>query len=289
MFGYVLPDKPELKIREYEIYRAYYCGVCKAIKKAHGNLPRLTLNYDITFLALLLSSLIDDDPDFKIKRCMLHPLRKRKMVGVSQVLEYAADMNVLLSYLNLKDKWQDDRAISALTGLAALKGRYQRLQEKYPEKSLKIIKRLEELAVLEQNKCDSIDEAAEPFARLMEEVILFGPVCTEEKTATILRWIGYNTGKWIYTIDAFDDLEQDIDKQSYNPFIHQYAYQGENVGEFRERIRQDAEFNLVYTLNEIAKGFELLDFKRHKNIAGNIIYSGMLKKTDMIVGRGKTS
>ncbi len=89
------------------------------------------------------------------------------------MLEYAADMNVLLSYLNLKDKWQDDRAISALTGLAALKGRYQRLQEKYPEKSLKIIKRLEELAVLEQNKCDSIDEAAEPFARLMEEVIPF--------------------------------------------------------------------------------------------------------------------
>jgi len=84
-------------------------------------------------------------------------------------------------------------------------------------------------------------------------------------------------------------LGEDIDRQGYNPFIYQYEYRGQDLGDFKDQIREDVEFNLVYTLNEIAKGFELLDFKRHKDIAGNIIYRGMLKKTDMILGRGKSS
>jgi len=181
MFGYVLPDKPELRIKEYETYRAYYCGVCKAIQRAHGNLPRLTLNYDITFLALLLSALVEQDPNFEMKRCMLHPLHKRKMAGESRILEYAGDMNVWLSYLNLKDKWLDDRSIAAVTGLTALRARYRKLKEKYPEKSLSIIERLKELSVLEQSKCNSIDEAAEPFARLMEEVIFLNQSVLKKK------------------------------------------------------------------------------------------------------------
>jgi hypothetical protein len=286
MFGYVLPDKPELKIREYEIYRAYYCGVCKSIQKNHGNLPRLTLNYDTTFLALLLSSIFEDSLCVQTERCMLHPMKKRKILRQSEFVNYAADMNVLLSYLNLRDKWQDDRSAAALAGLAAFKSRFQALADKYPEKTNNILERLEELSQLEKSKCASVDQAAEPFARLMEEVILYPSLCLDENTETILRWLGYNIGKWIYTIDAFDDLEEDIRKGSYNPFLYQYEYKGEDVAAFRSRIAKDAEFNLVYTLNEAAKAFELLVFKRHKDIAGNILYSGMLKKTETILGRG---
>jgi hypothetical protein len=286
MFGYVQPDKPELKIREYEIYRAYYCGVCKAIQKNHGNLPRLTLNYDTTFLALLLCSVSDVNSSVQLKRCALHPLKKRKMIQDSEIIDYAADMNVLLSYLSLKDKWQDGRSAAALAGLAALKRRFQALTKKYPEKSRIILERLNELAQLEQSRCASVDQAAEPFARLMEEVMLYRPACRDKGMETILRWIGYNIGKWIYTIDALDDLEEDIRKHAYNPFLFQYGYKGENTEEFREQILKDAEFSLVYTLNEAAKGFELLNFKRNKDIIGNILYSGMLKKTENILGRG---
>lgn len=286
MFGYVLPDRPELKIREYEVYRAYYCGVCKAIQRNHGNLPRLTLNYDTTFLALLLSSLYDESLCVRTERCMLHPLKKRKVLRQSKWIDYAADMNVLLSYLNLRDKWQDDRSAAALAGLAALKPRFQVLSAKYPEKVSIILERLEELSRLEKCGCNSVDQAAEPFARLMEEVILFQPAGSDKNTETILRWIGYNLGKWIYTIDALDDLEKDIRKHSYNPFLCQYEYNGEDIAAFRSRIIKDAEFNLVYTLNEAAKAFELLEFKRHKEIVGNILYSGLLKKTESILGRG---
>ena len=287
MFGYILPDKPELKIREYETYRAYYCGVCRAIKKNHGNIPRLTLTYDSTFLALFLSSLIPNKPQFKDIRCILHPLKRRKIVVNSEILDYAADMNVLLFWLNLKDKWLDDRSKTAWAGMLALKPVYRRLNEQYPEKSSIIHKRLKELSQLEKNRCDSIDQAAEPFAKLMEEIICYPPLCTDEKSQTLLRWIGYHTGKWLYTIDALDDLEEDIKNKSYNPFIYQYNYQGGDVKEFRSFILQDAEFLLIHTLSELARSFELLNFRRHRDIAGNIIYLGMQKKTEAILGRGK--
>ncbi|MGI6537129.1 MAG: DUF5685 family protein [Caldicoprobacterales bacterium] len=285
MFGYVMPDKPELRIREYEIYRAYYCGVCRAIKAHHGNLPRLTLNYDITFLALLLSSLTEAEPRIQAGRCILHPLKKRKFIINSEILDYAADMNVLLSWLNLKDKREDDRSALALAGLSLLKPAYERVKARYPGKSKIIHDRLKELAELESNCCDSIDAAAEPFAKLMEEVIAYPLLCKNEKNETLLRWMGYHIGKWIYTIDALDDLEKDIRKKSYNPFLCQYDYRGENIKAFKDRILNNTRFVLTYTLSEIANSFELLPFLRNKEIAGNIIYLGMQKKTESLLGK----
>ncbi|MBE3102352.1 MAG: hypothetical protein IMZ47_08815 [Firmicutes bacterium] len=286
MFGYILPEKPELKIREFEIYKAYYCGVCKAIGKRHGNIPRLTLTYDTTFLALLLSSISDES--FKITRegCIAHPLKKRKIIKDSEIIDYAADMNIILSYLNLKDKWVDDKSVLSLAGLSALSNSYKKLVKQYPQKCVIIIDRLKELAVLEDKKCDSIDQAAEPFAKLMEEVMLYKPICESENNEKILRWIGYNLGKWIYTTDAFDDLEDDINKKAYNPLIYQYKYMDESIQDFRIRIKENVEFNLIYTLNQVSKGFELLECKRNAGIVENIIYLGMLRKTEKILGTG---
>jgi len=286
MFGYILPDKPELKIWEYEIYRAYYCGVCKAIKRRHGNVCRLTLSYDAAFLALLLSSLYDDNQVIRDEICGLHPLKKRKIIENSEIIDYAADMNVLLTWLSLKDKWQDEGSRTALAGMAVLKSAYSRLNEKYPDKCRIVGQRLQELAELENSRCNSVDVAAEPFARLMEEVLLYPSACRDEKDTAAIRWMGYNIGKWLYTIDALDDLEKDIRRNAYNPFLNQYKYSGQDILQFRNLLLEDAEFNLMHTLSEIAKSFELLSFKRYKGISGNIIYLGMKKKTESILGRG---
>lgn len=285
MFGYILPDKPELKIKEYELYRAYYCGVCRAIKRRHGNIPRLTLTYDITFLALFLSALVEKQPDYQDFRCILHPMKRRKMVSSSEILDYAADMNVLLSWLNLRDKWQDEKSKAARAGMFVLRRAYERVKAEYPEKSRMINEKLGELARLEKDKCASIDQAAEPFARLMEELICHPLVCTDKKIEAILRRTGYHVGKWLYTLDALDDLEEDIKNKSYNPFVYEYNYQGGDIKEFRSSLLDDAEFLLIHTLSELARCFELLEFKRHKNIAGNIIYLGMQKKTEAVLGR----
>jgi hypothetical protein len=214
-------------------------------------------------------------------------MKKRKIVANSEIMDYVADMNVLLSWLNLEDKWQDDKSKIAYAGMLALKSAYKRVKAKYPNKSQVIIEQLKRLSQLENDHCDSIDEAAEPFAKLMEEVIQHDKIDWDNGSKMVIPWIGYHVGKWIYTIDALDDLEKDIQNRAYNPFIHQYKYQGEDKTEFRDKMLKDAEFNLISTLSEIGRSFELLNFKQNKDIIGNIIYLGMQKKTETILGRGK--
>ena len=108
-----MPEKSELKVKEYEMFKAFYCGICKSIGKRIGNVPRITLNYDSTFLALLLVSLSTNDVKMTQKRCMLHPAKKKNIVIKNQIIDYAADMNIILSYHNLKDDEIDNKSIAA--------------------------------------------------------------------------------------------------------------------------------------------------------------------------------
>lgn len=286
MFGYIVPEKPELKIKEYEAFRAYYCGVCRSIGKRHGQLKRLTLNYDSAFLAVLLSAVANEAGKVRRRRCPAHPLEKRHMIEESHIVDYASDINLLLAYYNLEDKKRDDGKIAPAAAMMALKRSFRKLRRKYAEKCVVIEKRLSDLVKLEKEHCASMDMAAEPFAKLMEEVTAYGPLCTDENTEMTLRWIGYHLGKWIYILDAYDDLEKDIKEKSYNPLIYQYHYSDQDISQFREHIRERVDFNLMYSLNQISKAFELLEIKINRGIIENIIYMGMRRKTENILGMG---
>jgi len=287
MFGYILPDKPEMKIKEYELFRAYYCGVCKSIGKRHGQLKRFLLNYDTTFLAVLLSAFSDEKPEIRKEYCIAHHIRKRHVIKNNKIIDYASDMNILLAYYNFEDKKIDDKSFLSGCAMAALKNSYKKVKNKYPEKNDIIQRRLNELRKLEKEKCASMDIAAEPFARLMEEIAAYEPLCEDSNNEKILRWIGYNLGKWIYLIDAFNDIGKDIASSSYNPLIFQFDYEeGDDPEEFKNRIRERVEFNLVYTLNQISKAYELINRKENFGILENIIYLGLLKKTENIIGAG---
>jgi hypothetical protein len=163
---------------------------------------------------------------------------------------------------------------------------HKKLFNKYHKKCVIIEKQLNCLHHLEKEKCSSIDRAAEPFAKLMEEVTAYEPFCKDDKIEKILRWIGYNLGKWIYILDAYDDLDKDIKSKSYNPIIYQFNYQGQDVEEFKKQIKERIEFNLMYSLSQIAKAYELLDKEYNDGILENIIYLGMLRKTEHILEKG---
>lgn len=286
MFGYILPEKPELKVKEYELFKAYYCGVCKAIGKRSGQLARLTLNYDSTFIAILISSIIQSKPVIKRERCIAHPYAKRLVVRNCPVIDYASDINIVLAYYSMIDNWKDERSIPAGIGMGMLSKNFKKIRRRYQKKCDIIKFRLDELGKLEDSKCSSMDEAAEPFAKLMEEIALYPPACDDIKTEKILRWIGYNLGKWIYLMDAFDDIEKDIKKKNYNPLLEQYRFNGEDIEEFKSNICEQVEFNLTYTMSEIAKAYELLEKNENSGIVENIIYMGMLRKTETILGKG---
>lgn len=289
MFGYILPEKPELKIKEYEMFRAYYCGVCKSIGRRNGQLSRLVLNYDCTFLALLLSSLVDKKLDISRERCIVHPAAKRPVIVKNSMIDYASDMNVVLAYYKLMDNWNDEKSVLSSAAMRVLKHNFTKLRKKYHEKCGIIEERLKELAALEKEKCNSVDIAAEPFAKLMEEITAYEPLCKDEKLETAIRWLGYNIGKWIYVLDAYDDIEKDIKKKTYNPFLYQYSYNGESLQEFKCKIKDATEFMLTFTLSQIAKAYELMDKKINSSIVENIIYMGMLRKTENILCAGSCS
>lgn len=283
MFGYIVPEKPELKIKEYELFKAYYCGVCKSIAKRYGQIPRLTLTYDAAFLALLLSSLIDDSPKIKKERCVVHPINKRNIIISDDIVNYASDMNLLLTYYKLMDNREDEKSALSAAGMLVLKSSLKKIRRNYKEKCGIIEEKLAELAKLEKSKCGSMDRAAEPFAKLMEELLVYEPLCHDENLEKILRWIGYNIGKWIYILDAYDDLEKDIAKKSYNPLIYQYDLTGEGMSRNKAEIRERIEFNLTYALSEISKAYQLLEVKKNSGIVENIIFMGMLRKTEQIL------
>ena len=155
MLGYVKPDKPELKIREFEIYGGYYCGICKSIGRRYGQLPRLTLNYDSVFLAILLAGISPEKDHIKVQRCIIHPEKKRTILYDSPEIDYAADILLLLAYYKLKDDYQDEGSKKAALGAALMEGTYKKLMETAPEKCAYVRDRLRELSLLEKENCPS--------------------------------------------------------------------------------------------------------------------------------------
>jgi hypothetical protein len=299
MMGYVTPEKSELRMREFEIYSAYYCGLCRVVGAKYGSVPRLLLSYDFVFLAMILSAVYDTPDGIEIGRCLLHPTKKRGITGSSPVMEYAGDMMLLLSYYKLLDDKNDDGKLIGYTGELLLRGVYRKLGKKHPIKTLKIREYMGQINRLERQKCTSLDALTEPFALLMEAVFDFEGLSELNYSAKYesglryaLRWMGRNLGKWIYLIDAYDDIEEDVKKDSYNPLILNYGFgEGEHTGEsdkeFKTRVKDRVRLNALLYLSEIAEMLKLLPVKKNKDILENIIYLGLLRRTEEVLDEKK--
>mgnify|MGYP000859674474 CR=1 FL=1 len=282
MFGYVEPDKPELKMREYDVFRGYYCSLCKTLGRRYGQFSRLTLNYDLAFLYVLLDSLSSLPIRGKKQRCIAHPLKKRFILFSNNLAEYASDMNIILMYYNLKDKWNDEKNVMGGSGALALKRAFKKAKNRYPEKCASIENHLIKLSALEKQGCDSVDEIAEEFAAIMRDIFECESI-EDENDRKVLGWMGYNLGRWIYILDAFDDIEKDINNNSYNPLVTQYGFKGDNINEFKNSIREKVNFTLTYSLSEVEKAYSLLAIEKNKGILDNILYSGLIVKTDKVL------
>lgn len=280
MFGYVIPLKSELKIREYEVFRAYYCGLCNNIGKK-SQVSRLTLTYDMTFLGLLLSS-IYLDRDMIIKKYCPFKLKRVNNICDNLYLDYAGDMNIILSNRKLIDNYKDDRNLFAL--IASKFVNSKKIGDYSLDRINKIDYNLKELYYLEKANCNNLDEVGHYFGSLTSEIFNIH----DDQQGKALSILGYNIGKWIYTIDAYDDLEKDIKGRKYNPFIYNFGYDGSDIEAFKNSIMRNTKFTLIRCLDEIAKAFEILDIKKNKEVLENIIYLGMRQKTESLLeGRCK--
>ncbi|MGB4440479.1 MAG: DUF5685 family protein [Sedimentibacter sp.] len=263
MFGYVTINKMELKFKEYYSYKGYYCGLCKCLKTQYSNKSRLTLNYDMTFLILLLSSLYEPANKIYNERCIVHPSKKQLIIQ-NEITEYAASINIMLSYYNMIDNWHDDKDYKSLAISKALQQEFKKSSSKLLEKSKIIKERLDNISLLEKNNSQDIDSVSNEFGHLMEEVILY----QKDEWEKNLRKIGFFLGKYIYYLDAYEDMKKDEENKSYNPFNNLDI-------EDKKAYAKDL---LMLNLSFLSEEIEKLPLVQDKAIIDNIIYSGILNK-----------
>lgn len=266
MFGYIRIAKAELRIKEYEMYKAVYCSLCKNLGKHYGILSRFTLSYDFTFLALLNMSLKDGCVKIEQKRCAFNPLKKCNYCKADDLLEMPSAAAMIMTYYKLLDNIADGKGIKKLGYLCLkpiLKSANKKAAKKYPQIEKIVCDYISEQTELEAAGCKEFDQIADPTAKALSQLLM---LCCEDKSQQrILERIGYCLGRYIYLMDAFCDLEDDKNTGSYN--VLKYKSESE--------IKQFTEAQVYFSINEAAKAFELLDIKKYKTILGNIIYLGL--------------
>lgn len=215
MFGYIRPMISELRVREHELYKSLYCGLCRSMGECICQTSRFTLSYDILFLALVRTLVTNEKISVRKKRCAVHPVKKRNCAEKNSALEYSSRAAAILTYYNIKDDIKDTRGAKALK-YKALGPWAKRLVKKadMPCLEKECREKLSELSELEAEG-SSLDRNADCFGRLLGYVCSYG--IEDENARAAAEKIGFHTGRWIYIIDASDDFEKDRKAGEYNP------------------------------------------------------------------------
>lgn len=269
MFGYIRPFNDELRLKDHQLYKSVYCGLCRSMRKNYGILSTLALNYDCTVLAMLYMSVKNERCSVRRGSCSINPLKKCLLCSCEgEALEFAGAVSVIMSYYKLRDTINDSgfpKRLSAFFGRTALYRNYKKAVRKYPyidSLTSEMMKRQ-----LEAEKENSgVDRSADPTAKLISE--LCRSFSDDEKNKRTLSVFGYHVGRWIYLMDAADDLEKDIRHKSFNPFKGRYD------GDIKHTMIYCNEV-LNMTAAQIVLAYELLELNSFKAILDNIIYSGL--------------
>lgn len=259
MFGYIIINKQEMKFREYDKYRSYYCGLCRSLEEQYGLLGQISLSYDMTFVIMLLTALYEPDTMTGSCKCIAHPFEKH-LTRRNIYTDYAADMNLMLSYEKGMDDWLDEKKLTKRGYAACISSKVKKIEEKYPEKAAVIQEELKKIHEIEDNKEADIDLPAGAFGRIMAEIVTF----KKDEWEKDLREMGFYLGKFIYLMDAYEDMEKDKKTGNYNPFL------------LHSQLKdKDAEQILLMMMADCSKAFERLPIVEDVEILRNILYSGV--------------
>lgn len=304
MFGYIIANKPELKIKEFNIYRSYYCGLCKELKKSSGNISRLLLSYDMTFLYMLLSALYEPETTVQKERCVLNPVKKL-VVSRNEIAAYIADMSTIMTYYKCKDDWQDEKKIRAKMMLQFIKRReriknknehseqkkydrqrkkrsaiiitntkkeYKTLRKTYEKKMKRISYFMKKIDEGEKRNSQNIDEMSGYFGNVMAQILAY----KEDEWEQSLKTMGFFLGKFIYIMDAYDDFLEDEQKGNYNPLQKMRKEEGNEA--FHEKVKM----MLLMMMAECTKTFEQLPIIENVELLRNILYAGVWVKYEEV-------
>lgn len=269
MFGYVLPSGDYLDTGAKEQFQGAYCGLCHTLGRHYGWAGRMILNYDMAFLAMLISQ---GEGELCTRKCAIHPVGGRRCSCGGEGFDTAAHISVVLTWWQLQDGIADHGFWGGLkyriAGLV-LRRAYRKARTLVPQFDEHTRLQLEKLAALERANCSSLDAAADTFASLLEGV---AQQVAGETRRRVLRQLFYHLGRWIYLIDAVDDLEKDMGQGRYNPLVHRF---GLTVPQLSEAVRRDVSLTLDSSVRAMAAAFELWNFGAYGAVIESTVYHGL--------------
>lgn len=272
MYGYVRPPLGILPEEETERFRRMYCGLCHTLGRRYGTAARFILNYDFTFLAILLSR--PGEQEEASARCLVSPVRRRDFLKSGPALELAADESVILAYWQLRDGVADHDWLHGLKyrGVSrVLEPAYRKAAEVRKDFDQRTRRQLEHLGELERERCPSIDRAADAFAQLLEAAAL---EVDDPVRQRVLRQMLYHLGRWVYLADAADDLKKDAHDGNYNPVALRFGLEN---GVWTPEARQAFAATLDHSIHMMTTAFELWDFGQWTPILESTLYTGLFQ------------
>ena len=264
MFGYVNVNRKELSEEDTRIYKNFYCGLCQKLKEIAGTKGQMLLNYDMTFLAILLSGLYELPIEESQFTCKMHPTQKKHAV-FNEAVDYAAAMDIVMSYFNLMDDYEDEgnRAKKKLGD--SIKKDYDKIKMEYPRQTAAVEKYIHSLHQAEKRREDNLDKVSGYTGEMMEEIFDWKE---QDIWSKDLRSMGFYLGKFIYLLDAYEDREKDEKSGNYNPLLILHKQCSEC---YETLCRQ----TLTTLMAECAKAFERMPILQYTGILRNVIYSGI--------------
>lgn len=284
MYGYIIPDKPNMLIKDFTFFRAFYCGFCKSIGKKCGQVARLGTNYDMTFFNIFLHNVMNKEIEICQEACILNPVRKKPVVKNDDLTELVVDVNTLMFYYKVEDDYFDGKKFEASMLAPIIKPKAKKARERMPEIDALMKEQFVLLREMERAEETSIDKVSEPFSIIISETarIILG-----EKFNDDCYNLCYNLGKWVYLMDALDDISEDYEEKRYNPFLAKFQNY-ESREQFLETNKENLEFIMISVYNGIVNSYNRLDVKISEGILSNVFYLGLKKQTDdMIKGETK--
>lgn len=281
MFGYVVPDKMNMFMKDFYAYKAYYCGLCKSIGKKCGQCMRFTTNYDVTFLNIFLHAVMGIVPEYSNETCILSPFKKKSIVKNDSLTEKVVDVNTLLTHYKLVDDKTDDKNLAkAFADRTIVRRRYKMAKANLQEIDKFYDEAYARLRELENSSCESVDRLADPFAQMLRYTVryLSGDKYTEE-----LGELFYCLGRWVYFMDAIDDVDDDFKDKSFNPFLVGYDYIDRQT--FLNDNKDLLEMLLQGAYNRMSECYKSIKIDTNEGIITNILWYGISMRTKEILGR----
>ncbi len=279
MLGYVKAFKPEMKIKDYELYKGIYCSLCRSLGRLYSPLAQLFLSFDFAFAAVLRLAAGESGCEFSKKRCPYNPAKKCMICKSKDEIDFCAHAVIITVYYKVKDNLHDGGIKSKLLALLI-----------YPiialmhKKAVRLAPQIDEIigdsmkmqAEVEKKSDACLDESAHPSADALGRVMALG---FEGERKNSLYSLGYMVGRYVYILDAADDLESDLKNGSFNPFRAEF---GENHGEeFLRKIRG----MLNLTQSGALDALDSLEKKRFEDILENIVFNGLTFSAEKVLSK----